>query len=134
MDSPTPPPRAWARLKADGPFPLRRGAWYKVSEATNIMVELDVHGEPIALPATLFDVVDHRPDRWTVVPRPERALVFPPESWGAHYGVCPSCAHRAPLLGSPDEMACTWCGLSVPVAWDESYLGRAPVRPGDAHQ
>ncbi|HUK22315.1 MAG TPA: hypothetical protein VLV45_12270 [Gemmatimonadales bacterium] len=129
MTDPTTLPSSWARLRSDGPFPLRRGAWYRVSDATEIMVELEVHGDTIALPTTLFDVVDRRPDRWTVVPRPRNALLLPPPSWGEQYGVCPSCAHRVPLFGAPLTLSCKRCESSFAVAWDEGYFGRHPVRP-----
>ena len=124
------PVSAWARLKIEGPFPLRRGAWYWVSEATEIVMALDVHGQTIVLPTAVLDVVHRQPDRWTVVPRPENATLLPPPSWGDHYGVCPSCAHRAPLFGAPAKVGCRHCGLSFAVAWDEGYLGRLAVRPG----
>ena len=93
------------------------------------------------MPRSYIEVVEHRPLRWTVVPRPRDAIRLP-ESWGDKYGVCPNCANRESLEGSPDEMTCERCEERYPVAWEEKYLGdgsRAvcsgnPRGPDDATQ
>jgi len=120
----------WARIKSETALPIRRGAWYIVREATENTTALDVHDQILVLPSGLLDIVDTQPERWTVVPRPPNSSVLPPRSWGEHYGVCPSCARRAPLFGAPVKLGCTKCGIVFRVAWDEGYLGRLPVHPG----
>jgi hypothetical protein len=113
----------WARLKAEGPYPLRRGAWYRVTEFERHEIVVDVQWRTVSVPRSYIEVVEQRPLRWTVVPRPRDAIRLP-ESWGDKYGVCPNCANRESLEGSPDEMTCERCEERYPVAWEERYLGR----------
>ena len=95
----------WARLKVDGPYRLRRGAWYAVRAVANDEVLVHVSGKWVRVPWPAVEVTESLPSRWTVVPRPANAVMIP-ASWGAHYAVCPR------------------CGKLSPVAWDEAYLGR----------
>jgi len=111
----------WARLKVEGPYPLRRGAWYRVTEFFPDEVVVDVNRKPVTLPLSLLDVRGELPRRWTIVPRPTNAVRLP-KSWGERYGVCPSCKSRALLRGSPQTMPCPRCRGVFPVAWDEQYL------------
>jgi hypothetical protein len=113
----------WARLKAESPYPLRRGAWYQVAEFQRHDVVLEVHWTPVAVPRSFIEIVEKRPEHWTVVPRPRNAARMP-ESWGDEYGVCPNCGHRVSLAGALEEMLCGRCEESFLVAWSESYLGR----------
>ena len=113
----------WARLKAEGPYPVRRGAWYPVSEFQLHQVVLDVLWEPVSIPLSQVEVVDERPVRWTAVPR-RRDAVRLRESWGKQYGVCPNCGNRASLEGAPQELRCAQCEGFFSVDWDEKYLGR----------
>ena len=108
----------WARLKVEGPYPLRRGAWYRVTEFFPDEVVLDVNRKPVTLPLALLELRGRLPGRWTVVPRPIN-VVRVPESWGERYGVCPSCRSRAPLLGSPQAMPCPRCHEVFPIGSDE---------------
>ncbi len=113
----------WARLKAEAPYPLRRGAWYRVTTRTGSDVVLEVNHKPVpVLPSLLEFVATRPPRRWSVVRRPDKAVRLP-ESWGDHYGVCPSCRHRAPLHGSPQTLRCPRCNGLFLVAWDELDLG-----------
>ncbi len=111
----------WARLKVEGPYPLRRGAWYRVTEFFPDEVVVDVNRKPVTLPLSLLDVRGELPRRWTIVPRPTNAVRLP-KSWGERYGVCPSCKSRALLRGSPQAMPCPRCRGVFPVGWDEQYL------------
>ena len=104
----------WARLKAEGPYPLRRGAWYRVIELHPHEVVLDVQWKPVSVPPSLVEVVDERPLHWTAVPRPREAVRLR-EDWD-QYGVCPNCGNRASLEGAPKELRCTQCQESFPVA------------------
>ena len=111
----------WARLKVEGPYPLRRGAWYRVTEFFPDEVVVDINRKPVTLPLSLLDLRGGLPRRWTIVPRPTNAVRLP-ERLGERYGVCPSCKSRAPLRGSPRMMPCPRCRGVFPVGWDEQYL------------
>jgi hypothetical protein len=113
----------WARVTTDGPYPLRRGAWYPVNELAKDHVLLDVLWAPVNVPRAAVEIAEERPLRWTVVPRPRQAVSLP-ESWGPVYGVCPNCGHRASLQNAPPILGCQQCEGLFPVAWDEKYLGR----------
>lgn len=113
----------WARLKVEGSYPLRRGAWYRVIQNAKDEVVLDVRHKPVNVPRSVVELVGTPPRRWTVVARPARAVMLP-EPWGDHYAVCPSCQNRAPLHSAPHTMRCPRCGGLFAVAWDEPYLGR----------
>jgi hypothetical protein len=113
----------WARLKAPGPYPLRRGAWYPVRNALRDEAVLDVNGKPVSVPQSVIELIDSPPRRWTVVASPANAVLIP-ANWGTHYVVCPSCRHRAPLQGTPATMRCPRCNEVFGIAWDEAYLGR----------
>jgi hypothetical protein len=113
----------WARLRTEGSYPLRRGAWYQVSQFEKHDVLLDVHWAPVRVPRTAIEIVGARPLRWTVVPRPKKAVRLP-ASWGPQYGVCPNCGNRSSLESAPQTMGCQQCEGLFPVAWEEKYLGR----------
>jgi len=113
----------WARLKTEGPYPLRRGAWYPVSEFQADKVLVEVLWSPVGVPRSAVEITEERPLQWTVVPRPRHAVRLP-ESWGPVYGACPNCGHRASLRSAPPMMGCHQCEGLFPVAWDEKYLGR----------
>jgi hypothetical protein len=119
----------WARLKVEAPYPLRRGAWYRVTTRTPREVVLDVHDKAVHVPHTVLEFAGGRPPRrWSVVRRPADAVRLP-DAWGDHYGVCPSCAHRAPLYGSPHTLRCPRCNKLFAVAWDELEPGQATNSP-----
>jgi hypothetical protein len=109
----------WARLKVfAGPYPLRRGAWYRVTAVFPDEVVVDINRKPVTVPLYLLDLRGRLPGRWTIVPRPANAVRLS-ERWGERYGVCPSCKSRAPLRGSPQTMACPRCRGVFPVGWEE---------------
>jgi hypothetical protein len=111
----------WARLRVDASYSIRRGAWYRVTQFAKENLVLEVPGTPVTVPRTAVDLVGTPPGRWTVVRRPPGPTALP-EAWGQHYGVCPGCHHRAPLLTVPQMLRCPRCSHAFPVAWDESYL------------
>src|SRR5437870_13337082 len=98
----------WARLKVESPYPLRRGAWYRVTEFFPDEVVVDVNRTPVTLPLSLLDVRGELPRRSTIVPRRTNAARLP-TSWGERSGVSPSCMSGAPLRGSPTTMSCPRC-------------------------
>ena len=116
---------SWARLAVEGPWPLRRGAWYHITHAAPNLVVLNVGGRPFSIPPSVVELAETRPYLWTVVKRPMNASNLLPEGWGDEYGVCPSCSHRAPLVRQQKRLGCVQCLSVFPVAWDESYLGRS---------
>ena len=121
-------PLHWARLKTEAAYPLRRGAWYRVTTFGAESVAVDVNRTPLLVPRSVVDVVATPPERWTVVPRPAAAARLP-ASWGEVYAVCPNCRDRALLHGDVESMRCPRCNSLFAVAWDEEYLGRAPRGP-----
>jgi hypothetical protein len=121
-------PLHWARLKTEAPYPLRRGAWYRVTTFGAESVAVDVNRTPLLVPRSVVDVVATPPERWTVVPRPAGAGRLP-ASWGELYAVCPNCRDRALLRGDVESMRCPRCNSLFAVAWDEGYLGRRAHGP-----
>lgn len=120
----------WARLKVDGGYGLRRGAWYTVGALTGEEALIRVRGQWVHVPWAVLEVTGTPPSRWTVVPRPANVVMLP-ETWGPHYGVCPRCHYRASLEGAPQEMRCPRCSGLFGVAWDEEYLGRVKSAAGE---
>lgn len=114
----------WGRLQVDVNCVLRRGAWYRVARLASLNAILDVNHQPTAVPHYLVQVRSAPPNRWSVVPRPQRAGEMPPD-WGPHYGVCPSCRERVALRGRPRRLTCGRCRGEFAVAWDEGYLAEA---------
>jgi hypothetical protein len=113
----------WARPRTEGPYPLRRGAWYRVTTFAKTAAVLDVNRVSVIVPRSAVELVGTLPRRWTVVPRPAK-VTGPAENWGDRYAVCPRCRTRAPLAGVPPTMRCARCNGLFPVAWDEQYLDR----------
>jgi hypothetical protein len=106
----------WARLRADASVPLRRGAWYRVLRVTPSDAILDVNQRPINVPRPALQIAPRAPAVWEVVPRPPNAKNLP-LSWGARYGVCPRCRHRAALPKSPVALRCPSCTGVFDVGW-----------------
>lgn len=111
----------FARLQADVPCKLRRGAWYRVLRLAAVEAVLDVARREMAVPREYLQIEETPPRRWTVVPLPNNALRVP-ASWGDHYGVCPNCRARASVVGRPPRLRCDRCNGLYDVAWDEAYL------------
>src|SRR3989441_6262608 len=59
----------WARLKVDGPYRLRRGAWYAVRAGANDEVLVHVSGKWVRVPWAAGEVAGSLPTRWAVVRR-----------------------------------------------------------------
>src|SRR2546428_3105072 len=95
----------WARVVGDVNMSVRRGAWYEVTRLSHEAATLDVHHEPRSIPRSTVEIVTSRPHRWSLVERPYDAVDLP-MSWGARYGVCPHCSHRAPVARGFTQMPC----------------------------
>ncbi len=106
----------WARVVGDVNMSVRRGAWYEVTRLTHEAATLDVHHETRSVPRSTVEIVTSRPRRWSLVERPYDAVDLP-MSWGARYGVCPHCSHRAPVARGFTQMPCPRCGevSTIPV-------------------
>jgi rubredoxin len=110
----------WARLSGDFDCGLRRGAWYRTLRRTLTDALLEVHGDERVVPIELLEIVDERPDRWTVVAQASNARVIP-NRWSRGYAVCPNCTFRQLPIGRPTRLRCDECGHVYDVAWDELY-------------
>ena len=115
------PADRWARLSDDIECGLRRGAWYRALARNWTEALLEVHSEARRVPLEQLEVVDERPDRWTVVARASNARVIP-SRWSRGYAVCPNCTYRQLPIGRPTRLRCDECGHVYDVAWDEPYL------------
>lgn len=113
----------WGRLQANVNCRLRRGAWYRVLQASPLQAVVDVNRTLLKVPLYLLEIVSKPPRRWTVVPTPKSARRAGARL-GDAYAVCPSCRHRMAFRGRPERMACERCLVEFDVAWDEAYLGK----------
>lgn len=114
----------WARLRVETRCNLRKGAWYRVVEASNEQVLVNVNGKPQAISREWVEVQNGRPKRWTVVRSGAPARALSPVSREG-YVVCPCCGHRAPMPAKTTvSLRCPRCSDASEIAWDEKYLGR----------
>ena len=105
-----PPVTQWARVRDDGSYGLRRGAWCRVVAVTADEATLDAGGRHVTVPRSALIVSSARPERWSIVTLPEGAVNVPPQ-WGQHYAVCPACSHRAAVGPPPTALKrCSRCG------------------------
>lgn len=113
------PPLLFARLQADVPLNLRRGAWYRVVELTDLQAVIDVNRRKVSVLRAWLEIRERPPLWWTVVTKPPESRRVPPHLRGM-YGVCPSCRARAPLPKRVPALTCTRCRQEFPVKWDEA--------------
>ena len=111
----------WARTRVRTSRHVRRGAWYRVIRATAVEGTLEVNRRPVTVPRDFLQILPFRPTMWSVVTRLPNAQ-HPPASWGATYGVCPSCSARAPLGQRAARVVCPRCNGLFAVAWEDSGL------------
>src|SRR2546428_5197036 len=78
----------WARVRGDVNCNVRRGAWYEVVRVSPEDVVLDVNQRTVSIARTSVQIVPIRPQRWSVVARPQDAVNLP-LSWGSRYAVWP---------------------------------------------
>ncbi|HUL49870.1 MAG TPA: response regulator [Gemmatimonadales bacterium] len=111
----------WARLAGGVLHPLRSGAWYPVLSVNRDEIVIAVHQKSIGVPRARLELVDARPERWTLVTR----------EWGAPYLVCPNCAERVPFAAPAERMGCPrcdgWFAVDVGGGLLESLRGNRPA-------
>jgi len=123
----------WGRIRDDVRCRLRRGAWYPVLSVASHAVVLDVRGMSLSVHHSYLELTFARPTRWSIVARSPDA-VMTPESWGAWYAVCPSCAAREPVRRVAGAMVCSRCDQAFDINWSEDALPRDErTRPEPAH-
>src|SRR5207244_10753595 len=111
----------WARTRVRTSRHVRRGSWDRVLRATALEAVLEVNRRPVTVPRTFLQILPFRPTMWSVVTRLPNAQ-HPPASWGATYGVCPSCSARAPLGQHPVQLVYPRCNGLLPVRCADSGL------------
>jgi len=116
------PDQRWARLREDVDCGLRRGAWYKTVVRGWTKAQLEVYGMQRTIPLRYLEIVDARPDWWTVVAHAKNASVIP-DRWAKGYAVCPRCGFRQLPVGRPATLRCDDCLGVFQVAWSRPYLG-----------
>jgi len=108
-------------LVVDVKCPLRRGAWYPVLSAGPEETVVVVRDRAVILPHHCLEITNTRPSQWAIVARAS----FTP------YAVCPRCADRVPLHGSPRQLWCIRCHQMFGVEPADALV--AP-EGGDAHR
>jgi hypothetical protein len=111
----------FARLQADVPLKLRRGAWYRVIELDDLQAVIEVNRRKIGVLRAWLEIRQQPPQRWSVVTAPEEAHRKAPPHLRGTYGVCPNCRARAPL--QPKKMQrsleCARCRQEFEINWTE---------------
>ena len=110
--------KQWARVRDDANTPLRRGAWCLVVGTTADQVILDAGGRHVSVQRSSLILSSARPERWSVVARPDNAVNVPPQ-WGLQYAVCPGCSHRAALGVPTPQKRCSRCGDTFALVEEE---------------
>ena len=108
----------FARLQADVPLNLRRGAWYRVLELTDLQAVIDVNRRRIGVLRAWLEIQRRPPQRWSVVEGSKDNRKAPPPLRGT-YGVCPNCRARAPLPKRTRTLECRRCQQEFEVNWTE---------------
>jgi hypothetical protein len=96
----------WARLRANIPTSLRRGAWYPVLSAGAEEAVVEVRGVLTILARDLVEIVPTRPTTWSLVPA----------EWGGPYFVCPDCAERVRNIAVTESLICPHCHASYAIS------------------
>lgn len=108
----------FARLQADVPLKIRRGAWYRVLDLNDLQAVLDVNRRPMRVLRAWLEIQQRPPLRWSVVSPQDENKKAPPHLRSI-YGVCPSCRARAPLKKGQRTLACTRCRGEFDIDWHE---------------
>lgn len=109
----------FARLQADVPVKLRRGAWYRVLQLDDLQAVIEVNRRPIGILRAWLEIQQRPPQRWGVVEGSKENRKAPPHLRGT-YGVCPNCRARAVLPKKKVEaLECGRCRQEFPINWAE---------------
>ncbi|MGH7521260.1 MAG: hypothetical protein ACREMI_08260 [Gemmatimonadales bacterium] len=109
----------FARLQADVPLKLRRGAWYRVLELTDLQAVIEVNRRKVGVLRAWLEIQQRPPQRWSVVQGSAENRKAPPHLRGT-YGVCPNCRARAPLpKRTARALECARCRQEFEINWTE---------------
>jgi hypothetical protein len=117
---------AWARvyvaLERSHSKYLRRGTWYPVvRDDLPDRISLQVGTQRVDVPRRLVEIRLRRPTHFSVITRTDISGADGSlANSGRRYSVCPVCAHRTVLLGSPNDTKCGECGHIGEIGWWEA--------------
>lgn len=111
----------FARLQADVPVKLRRGAWYRVLHLDDLQAVIEVNHRKVGVLRAWLDIAQRPPDRWAVVEGSQENRKAPPHLRGT-YGVCPNCRARAPLPKKAQSHECAKCRGEFAINWDDAGI------------
>jgi len=109
----------FARLQADVPLNVRRGAWYRVLELTDLQAVIEVNRRRLGVLRAWLEIQQRPPQRWSVVAGSKENRKAPPQLRGT-YGVCPNCRARAPLPKRIRTLECKRCEQEFEINWTET--------------
>jgi len=84
----------FARLQADVPLKMRRGAWYRVIQLTDLQAVIEVNHRKVGVLRAWLEIQQRPPQRWSVVHGSAENKKAPPHLRGT-YGVCPNWSSRS---------------------------------------
>ena len=109
----------FARIQADVPVKLRRGAWYRVLHLDDLQAVIEVNRRRVGVLRAWLEIQPRPPQRWSVVEGSKDNRKAPPPLRGT-YGVCPNCRARAPLpKRTARSFECKKCRREFEIDWDE---------------
>ena len=111
----------FARLQADVPLKLRRGAWYRVIELTDLQAVIEVNHRKVGVLRAWLEIQQRPPQQWSVVTGSAENRKAPPHLRGI-YGVCPNCRARTPLPKRVRTHECARCRKEFEVNWTEAAV------------
>ena len=110
----------FARLQADVPLKLRRGAWYRVVELDDLQAVIDVNHRKIGVLRAWLEIKQRPPQHWSIVTAPEEVHRKTPPNLRGTYAVCPNCRGRAALPKKiPRALECARCRQEFEINLDD---------------
>src|SRR5437870_13529023 len=100
----------FARLQADVPLKMRRGAWYRVIQLTDLQAVIAVNHRKVGVLRAWLEIQPRPPQRWSVGHGSAANRKAPAHLRGT-YAACPNCCAR-PLLpkeSSVRTLVCARC-------------------------
>ncbi len=110
----------FARLQADVPLKMRRGAWYRVIQLTDLQAVIEINHRKVGVLRAWLEIQQRPPQTWSVVQGSAENRKAPPHLRGP-YGVCPNCRARAPLPKKTTvrTLECARCRQEFEINWQE---------------